>query len=137
MVVMVKQGKKTTKYVLASSPADRRVHLDAIKRLLAGTYVSFATPEIRRALAGQRVRDSAAGHFQRRTSADRGRGTAFPQRGALFSTRARTSIAPWRYAPRITRRSPKPRIERISLPMDNRRRQTDRGSHADSQTIVG
>ena len=55
MVVMVKQGKKVTRYVLAVVPGDRRVNLDAIKRLLDGTYVSFANAEIAERLAGSVV----------------------------------------------------------------------------------
>lgn len=55
MIVIVKQGKKVTKYVLAVIPGDRRVNLDAIKRLLDGTYVSFATPQIAERLAGSVV----------------------------------------------------------------------------------
>src|SRR5215204_4246270 len=46
MVVMVKIGKKVTKYVLAVVPGDTRVDLQAIKALLGGTYVSFASPDI-------------------------------------------------------------------------------------------
>ncbi|WP_329242164.1 YbaK/prolyl-tRNA synthetase associated domain-containing protein [Actinoallomurus sp. NBC_01490] len=55
MVVMVKQGKKVTKYVLAVVPGDRKVDLNAIKRLKNGTYVSFANPEIAERLAGSVV----------------------------------------------------------------------------------
>lgn len=52
MVVMVKIGKKTTKYVLAVVPGDARVDLNAIKALFNGTYVSFASPDIAERLAG-------------------------------------------------------------------------------------
>jgi Ala-tRNA(Pro) deacylase len=52
IVLMVKIGKKTTRYVLAVVPGDRRVDLSAIKALLGGTYVAFATPEIAERLAG-------------------------------------------------------------------------------------
>lgn len=52
IVIMVKVGKKTTRYVLAVVPGDRRVDLEAIKRLLGGTYVSFASAEIAERLAG-------------------------------------------------------------------------------------
>src|SRR6188472_3466226 len=55
MVVMVKIGKKVTKYVLAVAPGDTRVDLQAIKTLLGGTYVSFASPEIAERLAGSVV----------------------------------------------------------------------------------
>lgn len=52
IVVMVKIGKKETKYVLAVVPGDARVDLNAIKNLFNGTYVSFATPEIAEKLSG-------------------------------------------------------------------------------------
>src|SRR4051812_2961234 len=52
IVAMVKIGKKTTRYVLAVVPGDRRVDLGAIKALLGGTYVSFASREIAERLAG-------------------------------------------------------------------------------------
>jgi Ala-tRNA(Pro) deacylase len=54
-VVMVKIGKKVTKYILAVVPGDARVDLQAIKTLLGGTYVSFANPEIAERLAGSVV----------------------------------------------------------------------------------
>ena len=52
IVVMVKVGKKITKYVLAVVPGDAKVDLNAIKSLFNGTYISFATPEIAEKLAG-------------------------------------------------------------------------------------
>ncbi|MBX7267865.1 YbaK/prolyl-tRNA synthetase associated domain-containing protein [Micromonospora sp. Llam7] len=52
MIVMVKLGKKVTKYVLAVVPGDARVDLQAIKKLFGGTYISFATPEIAERLSG-------------------------------------------------------------------------------------
>jgi len=52
IVLMVKIGKKTTKYVLAVIPGDRRVDLNAVKTLMNGTYVSFASPNIAEELAG-------------------------------------------------------------------------------------
>ena len=52
IVLMVKIGKKTTRYVLAVVPGDRRVDLSAIKAMLGGTYIAFATPEIAERLAG-------------------------------------------------------------------------------------
>lgn len=55
MVVMVKQGKKVTRYILAVVPGDRKVDLNAIKRLLNGTYVSFASSDIAERLAGSVV----------------------------------------------------------------------------------
>src|SRR3954464_9527428 len=55
LVVMVKVGKKVTKYVLAVVPGDGRADLAAIKALLGGTYVAFASPEIAERLAGSVV----------------------------------------------------------------------------------
>lgn len=57
MVVMVKLGKKVTKYVLAVVPGDTRIVLNAVKALFNATYVSFATPDIAERLiaAGYKV----------------------------------------------------------------------------------
>jgi Ala-tRNA(Pro) deacylase len=52
IVMMVKIGKKTTKYVLGVVPGDARVDLQAVKALMKGTYVSFASPEVATRLAG-------------------------------------------------------------------------------------
>ena len=52
IVVMAKVGKKTTKYLLVVVPGDARVDLAAVKSLVRGTYVSFASPEIAEELAG-------------------------------------------------------------------------------------
>jgi Ala-tRNA(Pro) deacylase len=52
IVLMVKIGKKITKYVLAVVPGDVRVDLNAVKALMKGTYVSFASPDIAEKLAG-------------------------------------------------------------------------------------
>jgi Ala-tRNA(Pro) deacylase len=52
IVMMVKIGKKVTKYVLGVVPGDARVDLNAVKALLAGTYISFASAEIAERLAG-------------------------------------------------------------------------------------
>jgi Ala-tRNA(Pro) deacylase len=52
IVLMVKIGKKITKYVLAVVPGDTRVDLNAVKTLMKGTYVSFASPGIAERLAG-------------------------------------------------------------------------------------
>ena len=52
MVMMVKIGKKITKYVLGVVPGDARVDLNSVKALLGGTYVSFASAEIAERLAG-------------------------------------------------------------------------------------
>lgn len=52
IVVMVKVGKKVTRYVLAVVPGDRRVDIGAVKALLEGTYASFASRDIAERLAG-------------------------------------------------------------------------------------
>jgi Ala-tRNA(Pro) deacylase len=52
IVLMVKIGKKVTKYVLAVVPGDARVDLNAVKALLGGTYVAFASPDIAERMAG-------------------------------------------------------------------------------------
>ena len=52
IIVMVKIGKKVTRYVLAVVPGDARVDLNAIKALLRGTYVAFASQDIAERLAG-------------------------------------------------------------------------------------
>ena len=52
IVLMVKLGKKVTKYVLAVVPGDARINLNAVKALLGGTYVAFASPDIAERLAG-------------------------------------------------------------------------------------
>lgn len=52
IILMVKLGKKVTKYVLAVVPGDARVDLPAIKAALGGSYVAFASPDIAERLAG-------------------------------------------------------------------------------------
>ena len=52
IVMMVKIGKKETKYVLAVYPADRKLDFNAVKALFNGTYASFATKEKAEELAG-------------------------------------------------------------------------------------
>lgn len=52
IVLLVKIGKKVTRYVLAVIPGDARVDLNAIKALMGGTYISFASPDIAERLAG-------------------------------------------------------------------------------------
>lgn len=52
IVLMVKIGKKVTRYVLGIVPGDARVDLNAVKTPLGGTYVSFASPPIAERLAG-------------------------------------------------------------------------------------
>ncbi|MBP2325509.1 Ala-tRNA(Pro) deacylase [Kibdelosporangium banguiense] len=55
LIVMVKIGKKQTRYVLAVVPGDARLNLNAVKELLSGTYVSFASPAKAEELAGSVV----------------------------------------------------------------------------------
>lgn len=52
LVVMVKVGKKQTRYVLAVLPGDSRLDLSAVKALLGGTYVGFAATHRAEQLAG-------------------------------------------------------------------------------------
>jgi Ala-tRNA(Pro) deacylase len=52
MILIVKLGRKMTKYVLAVVPGDRRVSFDAIRTLFGATYVSFASPDVAERLAG-------------------------------------------------------------------------------------
>lgn len=52
IILMVKIGKKVTKYVLAVIPGDSRLDLNAVKALLSGTYISFASTDIAERLAG-------------------------------------------------------------------------------------
>ncbi len=52
IVLMVKIGKKITKYILAVVPGNTKVDLQAVKALLGGTYVAFASSNIAERLAG-------------------------------------------------------------------------------------
>jgi Ala-tRNA(Pro) deacylase len=52
IILMVKIGKKLTKYILGVIPGDARVDLNAVKTLMSGTYVSFASADIAEELAG-------------------------------------------------------------------------------------
>lgn len=52
LVVMVKIGKRTSRYFLAVVPGDARVDLAALKTLAGGTYVAFASTARAEALAG-------------------------------------------------------------------------------------
>jgi Ala-tRNA(Pro) deacylase len=55
IVVMVKVTKKTTRYVAAVIPGDKRVDFDKIKGLFGGTYAAFASREAAEELAGTPV----------------------------------------------------------------------------------
>jgi Ala-tRNA(Pro) deacylase len=52
LVVMVKVGKKQTRYALTVVPGDARLDLQAMKTLFAGTYVTFAGQDKAEELAG-------------------------------------------------------------------------------------
>ncbi|HEY2674799.1 MAG TPA: YbaK/prolyl-tRNA synthetase associated domain-containing protein [Rugosimonospora sp.] len=52
LVVMVKIGKRTSRYFLAVVSGDARVDLQALKRLAGGTYVAFASTDKAETLAG-------------------------------------------------------------------------------------
>jgi len=52
IILMVKLGKKVTRYILAVVPGDAKVDLAAVKALMHGTYVAFASAEIAERLAG-------------------------------------------------------------------------------------
>ena len=52
MVLMIKQGRKVTRYVLAVVPGHARVDLQAVKSLAQATYVSFASRDIAEELSG-------------------------------------------------------------------------------------
>ena len=52
IVLMVKIGKKITKYMLAVIPGDAKVDLQAVKVMMQGTYVAFASSDIAERLAG-------------------------------------------------------------------------------------
>ena len=52
LIVMVKIGKKRTRYVLAVVPGDARLDLEAVKELLEGTYAAFAGRDKAEELAG-------------------------------------------------------------------------------------
>jgi len=55
IIVMVKIGKKITKFVLAVVPGDARVRLDVIRDLKQATYAGFAPPDRAEELAGSVV----------------------------------------------------------------------------------
>ena len=52
IILMLKLGKKTTKYVLGVVPGDARINLKAVGALVGATYVSFASTNIAEDLAG-------------------------------------------------------------------------------------
>lgn len=52
MIIMVKIGKKVTKFILAVVPGDAKVNIDAIKRMKGGTFARFADTKKAEELAG-------------------------------------------------------------------------------------
>src|SRR5215212_7938261 len=52
IILIVKIGKKVTRYVLAVVPGNARVNVAAVKALFGGTYASFPTADIAERLAG-------------------------------------------------------------------------------------
>lgn len=52
MVVMVKIGKKVTRFVLAVVPGDRRVDIRAVQALFNGTFARFAETSVAERLSG-------------------------------------------------------------------------------------
>jgi Ala-tRNA(Pro) deacylase len=52
IILIVKIGKKVTRYLLAVVPGDARVDLKAVKMLMGATYVSFASAGIAERLGG-------------------------------------------------------------------------------------
>jgi len=52
LVVLVKVGKKESRYFLVNIPGDRRADLNAVKALCGGTHVMFAPAEKARELTG-------------------------------------------------------------------------------------
>ena len=52
IVLMVKLGKKTTRYVLAVVPGDARVDFGRIRAVFGASYVSFAAADTAERLAG-------------------------------------------------------------------------------------
>lgn len=55
IVVMVKVGKKVTRYVAAVIPGDKHVDFDRMKALFNGTYAAFASRDVAERLAGTAV----------------------------------------------------------------------------------
>lgn len=56
IIMMVKLGKKVTRYILAVIPGDARVDMNGVKALMNGTYISFASSDI-----AERLAESVAG----------------------------------------------------------------------------
>jgi Ala-tRNA(Pro) deacylase len=52
IILIVKLGKKTTRFVLAVVPGDARVDVNRIRSLFGATYVGFAAADVAERLAG-------------------------------------------------------------------------------------
>ena len=52
IVLMVKIGKKITRYVLAVIPGDTMVDFQSVKSMFGSTYVAFASSDVAERLAG-------------------------------------------------------------------------------------
>jgi Ala-tRNA(Pro) deacylase len=52
IILIVKVGKKVTRFVLAVVPGDARVDTSKVKALLGATYVGFAATDVAERLAG-------------------------------------------------------------------------------------
>lgn len=52
IVVRIKLGRKTNRFVLAVVPGDRRVSLETLREMWGGTYASFAPRETAEELSG-------------------------------------------------------------------------------------
>lgn len=55
IIIMVKVGKKVTRFVAAVLPGDRRVSFAKLKALTGGTFARFAEREVAEDLAGTQV----------------------------------------------------------------------------------
>ena len=55
MILMMKLGKKVTKFILAVIPGDRRVDFDKLRSLFGATFVAFASPQDAARLGGSEV----------------------------------------------------------------------------------
>jgi Ala-tRNA(Pro) deacylase len=52
IILLVKLGRETSKYVLAVIPGNRRLDLSAVKAPFSATYVGFASADVAERLAG-------------------------------------------------------------------------------------
>lgn len=55
IVLMVKLGKKETRYLAAVLPGDMRIDFGKVKALVNGTYAAFASPDMAQELTGTPV----------------------------------------------------------------------------------